>query len=103
MPKALSQQLFEIQINILNLRHGINIPPDLIFALGEIHNKLGAAIDSAQQLEESYCTVCKAYLAKHPDALTKFAEAVNAIIPPKVKEDDEECQHNDQKESGTTS
>ena len=82
--KPASKQIFAIQMALLNLRHDKDVPPSIMFALGEIHAQLEAAKDAAKVQEDSSAMLLKLHMAQHADDVANAINSMTKVITPKT-------------------
>lgn len=80
MSKLVSQQIGDIQQDIIQTVENGPLPQELTFILGSIYAKLEAAKRTADEQESAYTGMAQIYLAKNPKELSSLLHNLSDII-----------------------
>lgn len=80
MPKQVSQQIGDIQQDIIQTVENGPLPQELTFILGSIYAKLEVAKRTAGEQESAYADMAQIYLAKNPEKLNSCLQELSDII-----------------------
>lgn len=80
MSKLVSQQIGDIQQDIIQTVENGPLPQELTFILGSIYAKLDAAKRTAGEQESAYESMTQIYLAKNPKELNSCLQELSDII-----------------------
>lgn len=80
MSKLVSQQIGDIQQDIIQTVENGPLPQELTFILGSIYAKLEAAKITAGEQESAYADMAQVYLAKNPEKLNSSLHNLSDII-----------------------
>ena len=80
MSKQVSQQIEDIQQDIIQTVENGPLPQELTFILGSIYAKLEVAKRTAGEQESAYAGMAQMYLAKNPDKLNSLLHNLSDII-----------------------
>ena len=80
MSKMVSQQIGDIQQDIIQTVENGPLPQELTFILGSIYAKLEVAKRTAGEQESAYADMAQIYLAKNPKELNSLLHNLSDII-----------------------
>ena len=80
MSKLVSQQIGDIQQDIIQTVENGPLPQELTFILGSIYAKLEVAKRTAGEQESVYAGMAQIYLARNPDKLKSLIQNLSEII-----------------------
>lgn len=80
MSKLVSQQIGDIQQDIIQTVENGPLPQELTFILGSIYAKLEVAKRTAGEQEGAYAGMAQIYLAKNPKELNSLLHNLSDII-----------------------
>lgn len=80
MSKQVSQQVGDIQQDIIQTVENGPLPQELTFILGSIYAKLEVAKRTAGEQESAYASMAQIYLAKNPEKLNSLLHNLSDIV-----------------------
>ena len=80
MSKLVSQQIGDIQQDIIQTVENGPLPQELTFILGSIYAKLEVTKRTAGEQESAYAGMAQIYLAKNPEKLNSLLHSLSDIV-----------------------
>lgn len=80
MSKLVSQQIGDIQQDVIQTVENGPLPQELTFTLGSIYAKLEVVKRTAGEQERAYAGMAQIYLAKNPKKLNSLLQNLSDII-----------------------
>lgn len=80
MAKAVSQQIAEVQQEVLTLVENNQLPQSVNFKLGSIYANLELAKRTATEQEAAYSGMVQMYMAKNPKKLSSMLQNLAGIV-----------------------